>query len=60
MIAFLAGVTVETNRRIEEWAATGNPLYSGSMADLLSLLPFAAIALILWLVGREKLLRPTG
>ena len=60
VIAFLAGVTVETNRRIEEWAATGNPLYSGSMADLLSLLPFAAIALILWLVGREKLLRPTG
>lgn len=56
VIAFLAGVTVETNRRIEEWAVTRNPFYTGSSADLLSLLPFLTIAIILWLVGREKLL----
>jgi len=57
VIAFLAGVTVETNRRIEEWAVSSNPFYSGSQADLLSLLPFALIAIILWLAGREKIFR---
>jgi putative OPT family oligopeptide transporter len=56
VIAFLAGVTVETNRAIEEWAVASNPFYSGRSADLLSLLPFATIAIILWLVGREKML----
>jgi putative OPT family oligopeptide transporter len=57
VIAFLTGVTVDTNRRIEEWAATSNPFYGGNMADSLSLIPFLVICLILYLVGREILLR---
>lgn len=57
VIAFLTGVTVDTNRRIEEWAATSNPFYGGNMADSLSLIPFVVICLILYLVGREILLR---
>ncbi|MFZ4795247.1 MAG: OPT family oligopeptide transporter [Blastocatellia bacterium] len=57
VIAFLTGVTVDTNRRIEEWATTSNPFYGGNMADSLSLIPFLVICLILYLVGREILLR---
>ena len=57
VIAFLTGVTIDTNRRIEEWATTSNPFYGGNMADSLSLIPFLVICLILYLVGREILLR---
>jgi uncharacterized oligopeptide transporter (OPT) family protein len=57
IIAFLAGVTVDTNRRIEEWAATQNPFFSGVNADLLSVLPFIILCGILYLTGREVILR---
>lgn len=57
IIAFLAGVTVEMNRHIEEWSLANNPFYNGANANLLSLIPFAIICIILYLVGREKLLR---
>lgn len=61
VIAFLTGVTVDTNRRIEEWATGSNPFYAGNMADLLSLIPFLAISIILYLVGRGLLLgQPTS
>ncbi len=57
VIAFLAGVTVETNRRIEEWASTQNPFFSGEYASLLSVIPFLILCLILYLTGREMILR---
>jgi len=61
VIAFLTGVTVDTNRRIEEWATGSNPFYAGNMADLLSLIPFLSICIILYLVGRGFLLgQPTS
>lgn len=40
-----------------EWAEIANPFYSGDYADLLSLIPFALLALLLYLVGREVLFR---
>lgn len=46
------------NERIELWASRANPLYDGPMADLLSLIPFVALAGLLYLVGRELLLGP--
>ncbi|MGE0103565.1 MAG: OPT family oligopeptide transporter [Blastocatellales bacterium] len=57
VIAFLAGVTVETNRRIEEWAGSSNPFYSGDLSNLLSLIPFIILTVILYLTGREMILK---
>lgn len=58
IIAFLAGVPAmaDLNRAIEALSAS-NPLFAGSHADALSLLPFAALIAVLYLTGREKLLR---
>jgi len=36
-----------------EWAETSNPFFAGSGSDLLGMLPFLAIAVILYFVGRE-------
>ena len=59
LIAFMAGVPQMEgfNASIGEWAK-GNPFAEGPMADLLSLIPFAAIVLMLYLTGREKVLAP--
>ena len=55
-IAFLAGVMEKTDGALQRWAETSNPFYGGPNANLLSVLPFVALALLLLLVGREKLL----
>lgn len=57
IIAFLAGVTVETNRRIEEWAGAQNPFFQGDYSNLLSLIPFVLLTIILYLTGREMILK---
>jgi uncharacterized oligopeptide transporter (OPT) family protein len=41
----------------ETWAKTSNPFYAGPSSDLLGLIPFLILAVILYLVGRELLLR---
>jgi putative OPT family oligopeptide transporter len=56
VIAFMAGVLTDTTRGIEEWAKHSNPLFNGPNADLLSLIPFAVLTILLYLVGREMLL----
>src|SRR5439155_4831718 len=56
IIAFLAGVLTEFDNSIGKWAEARNPFFSGAIPDLLALLPFALLTLLLWLVGREKLL----
>jgi putative OPT family oligopeptide transporter len=56
VIAFMAGVLSEANKRIEDWASANNPLFNGPNADLLSLIPFALLAIFLYLVGRETLM----
>lgn len=58
VIAFVAGVLSNTNRQLEHWASTHNPFFEGAQSDLLSLIPFALIALALWAVGRELWLTP--
>jgi putative OPT family oligopeptide transporter len=52
VIAFVAGVLGPIQSRIDEWASSSNPLYGGSHADLLSLVPFVGITLLLYVVGR--------
>ena len=59
LIAFMAGVLGDVNRSLEEWATAHNPFFAGPSSDLLSLIPFVAISLLLWAVGREMLLKPT-
>jgi len=53
IIAFMAGVLVDFNVRVEEWAAASNPFYNGPNSDLLSILPFALLVALLYGVGRE-------
>ncbi|HVQ24022.1 MAG TPA: oligopeptide transporter, OPT family [Planctomycetota bacterium] len=59
LIAFTAGVDALAgfNERLDAWAKT-NPFFDGPNADLLSCLPFVVLMLLLYLVGREKLLAP--
>jgi hypothetical protein len=56
IIAFVAGVLDKVDNRLTEWASSSNPFFAGDHADALALVPFALITLVLYLVGREKLL----
>jgi hypothetical protein len=42
---------------IQQWASARNPFYEGPYSDLLTLVPFLAITALLYLVGREVLMR---
>jgi putative OPT family oligopeptide transporter len=42
----------------EEWANVHNPFFEGAHADLLGLLPFLVLTILLYLVGRELVLKP--
>src|SRR5438876_5638577 len=42
----------------ENWAKEHNPLFEGPHADLLGLIPFAVLTILLYIVGRELLLKP--
>jgi len=42
----------------EEWAKVHNPLFQGPHADLLGLAPFLVLTVLLYIVGRELLLKP--
>lgn len=55
-IAFFAGVWKERSDLVEHWSRANNPFFNGPWANLLSLLPFLVLMIILYLVGREKLL----
>jgi hypothetical protein len=58
IIAFLQGLPslAEFNKRVEEWAGAHNPLFNGSSANLLSLIPFIILIVLLYLSGRETIL----
>jgi hypothetical protein len=64
LIAILTGVPslASVDHALDSFATANNPFYAGAFADALSLIPFAALGLFLYLVGREILLhsRPTG
>src|SRR6266496_192394 len=61
VIAILQGVPKQGlanfNKAVEDWATAKNPLFSGGNADLLSMIPFLILMLLLYLVGREVILR---
>jgi putative OPT family oligopeptide transporter len=58
VIAFMAGVPslVHFSQQIEAWSTAHNPFFTGANADLLALLPFGALCILLYLVGREMLM----
>jgi putative OPT family oligopeptide transporter len=64
VIAILQGVPKQGlanfNRSIEDWSTRSNPLFGGANADLLSMIPFLVLMLLLYLVGREVLLRTSN
>jgi putative OPT family oligopeptide transporter len=57
LIAFLAGLFSEKYDAIEKWSKASNPFYSGEYANLLSLLPFVILCVLLYLAGRELILK---
>ena len=56
VIAFLAGVLTDTNKKLEDWANANNPFFVGDHSALLSLIPFVVLIVLLYLTGREKIL----
>ncbi|GGW98631.1 OPT family oligopeptide transporter [Undibacterium macrobrachii] len=54
VIAFSAGIMTDFDKKIGDWASSNNPFFNGPYADALSLIPFGLIALVLYIVGREK------
>lgn len=55
-IAFFAGLFKEKTDAIEAWSNVNNPFFHGPWSDVLSMIPFVVLMIILYLVGREKLL----
>ena len=56
LIAFVQGKLLKLDTSLTQWAEAHNPFYAGMNSDLLALVPFVLLALLLWLVGREKVL----
>src|SRR5437762_7284243 len=61
VIAILQGVPKEGlsrfNKAIADWSTAHNPLFGDQNGDLLSVIPFVVLMLLLYLVGREVILR---
>lgn len=57
VIAFVAGLLGNFDHTLTKWAESNNPFFSGPYSNALSLLPFALLTLLLYLVGRHLLLR---
>src|SRR2546428_3492680 len=61
VIAILQGVPKQGlanfNKAVEDWSTTHNPLFGAANGDLLSMIPFLILMLLLYLVGREVILK---
>src|ERR1700730_10171805 len=47
------------DRRIQDWQMAHNPFLNGAYSELLALFPFVVLCVLLYLVGRDVLLRPS-
>jgi putative OPT family oligopeptide transporter len=54
IIAITAGVMTDFDNAMNKWAEGANPFFAGASSDLLSLIPYAVICLLLYVIGREK------
>lgn len=61
VIAILQGVPrkslADFNKAVGDWATKHNPMFGGFNGDLWSMIPFLILMLLLYLVGREVILR---
>jgi putative OPT family oligopeptide transporter len=61
VIAILQGVPKQGlanfNKAVEDWATKHNPMFGGANGDLWSMIPFIVLMLLLYLVGREVILK---
>jgi hypothetical protein len=39
---------------MNKWAEGANPFFAGASSDLLSLIPYAVICVLLYVIGRER------
>ena len=58
LIAFLAGVLDQFDAALTTWSTAHNPFFEGPYSDALSMIPFVALMVFLYGVGREKWLTP--
>jgi uncharacterized oligopeptide transporter (OPT) family protein len=58
VIAFMAGVLTDFTDQVTKYMAAVNPFFNGPAANALSLIPFAILCLLLYLAGRELILKP--
>jgi uncharacterized oligopeptide transporter (OPT) family protein len=54
IIAITAGVLTDFDNAMNKWSLAMNPFFGDARGDLLSVLPYAAICVLLYWVGREK------
>jgi len=54
IIAFIQGGLGKVDAAISKWADVNSPFYAGPHADLLALLPFAALVVYLYWVGKRE------
>ena len=60
VFAFLAIPMKDRLDAFEKWAAEHNPFFEGPSSDLLAMIPFAALCVLLYLVGREAIFPARG
>jgi putative OPT family oligopeptide transporter len=58
IFAFLNIPLKEKLDSFEKWAAANNPFFEGPHADFYAMIPFTALAILLYFVGHEKILGP--
>jgi len=58
LFAFMAIPWKERLDAFQKWAETHNPFFDGPYSDVLSMIPFAALCVLLYLVGREVWFSP--
>lgn len=55
VLALMAAAFEPLDRALNAWATAHNPFFNGPWANALTMIPFAALCLVLYLVGRERL-----
>ena len=58
VIAITQGFADRFDASLQRWSEAHNPFFNGASSDLLSLLPYVLLTGFLYLVAREKVLRP--
>jgi uncharacterized oligopeptide transporter (OPT) family protein len=54
IIAITAGVLTDFDNTMNKWAEAANPFFAGMRADALSIIPYAALIVLLFWIGRER------